>query len=42
MDIVHNHSSLVHHVPLSESFQAYLHNRYGPGIYPSVRKLEHQ
>jgi hypothetical protein len=24
MDIVHKHSSLVHHVPSSESFQAYL------------------
>jgi hypothetical protein len=24
MDIVHKHSSLVHHAPSSESFQAYL------------------
>jgi hypothetical protein len=30
-------NSSVQHTPSSESFQVYLCNRYGPGIYPSFR-----
>jgi hypothetical protein len=28
------------YTPSSEPFRIYLYNRYGPGIYPSFRKLE--
>jgi hypothetical protein len=42
MDKVQNKpNSSVQHTPSSESFQVYLCNRYGPGIYPSFRKLEY-
>jgi hypothetical protein len=41
MDKVQKPSSPECHIPSSESFKVYLCNRYGPGIHPSIRKLEH-
>jgi hypothetical protein len=27
-------------VPSSQTFRSYLHNQYGPGVYPNFRKFE--
>jgi hypothetical protein len=40
VDKVQNVCNSECHTPLSESFRSYAHNWYGPGIYPSFRKLE--
>jgi hypothetical protein len=39
--VVRKPSSSVCYTPSSEPYRIYLYNRYGPGIYPSFRKLQH-
>jgi hypothetical protein len=42
MDRVRKPNISVCYTPSSEPYSIYLYNRYGPGIYPSFRKLERQ
>jgi hypothetical protein len=39
MDNVQKLNSCIN-VPSSQTFRSYLHNQYGPGIYPRFRKFE--
>jgi hypothetical protein len=39
MDNVQKHNTC-NNIPSSQTFKFYLHNQYGPGIYPNFRKFE--
>jgi hypothetical protein len=39
MDNVQKHNTCSD-IPSSQMFKSYLHNQYGPGIYPNFRKFE--
>jgi hypothetical protein len=39
MDNVKKHNNCAN-VPSSQTFRSYLHNYYGPGVYPNFRKFE--
>jgi hypothetical protein len=39
MDNVQKHN-ISTNVPSSQTFKSYLHNQYGPGIYPNFRSPE--
>jgi hypothetical protein len=42
MDIILNNVQKHHsftHLLVSQTFRSYLHNQYGPGVYPNFRKF---